>query len=65
MLDAVSFCHFAIDHFLIFFQLIYKNMYLHIGLFGGILSSVAGTGVDICCFAILTILFRISEKVYF
>jgi len=32
------------------------------GFIGGILTSVSGTGVDISSFAVLTILFRISEK---
>ena len=30
---------------------------------GGVLSSVAGSGIDICVFAVLTLLFRVSEKV--
>lgn len=33
------------------------------GFLGGIFSSVAGSGIDICSFATLTLLFRISEKV--
>jgi len=33
------------------------------GFTGGIFSSVAGSGIDICSFATLTLLFRISEKV--
>ena len=32
------------------------------GFIGGIFSAVAGTGVDICSFSILTLLFRVSEK---
>ena len=32
------------------------------GIFGGIFSSIAGSGIDICSFATLTLLFRISEK---
>ena len=32
------------------------------GFFGGIFTSVAGSGVDICSFSILTLLFRVSEK---
>jgi len=32
------------------------------GFFGGIFSSVAGSGIDICAFACLTLLFRVSEK---
>jgi len=33
------------------------------GFIGGIFSSVAGNGVDICCFSVLCLLFRVSEKV--
>lgn len=33
------------------------------GFIGGMFSSVAGSGIDICSFAILTLVFRISEKV--
>jgi len=33
------------------------------GILGGIFSSVAGSGIDICSFALLTLLFRVSEKV--
>merc|ERR1719431_1312662 len=33
------------------------------GFLGGIFSAVAGSGVDICSFSILTLLFRVSEKV--
>jgi uncharacterized membrane protein YfcA len=33
------------------------------GFIGGVFSSVAGSGIDICSFATLTLLFRISEKV--
>lgn len=32
------------------------------GFLGGIFSSIAGSGIDICSFACLTLLFRISEK---
>ena len=32
------------------------------GFIGGIFSSIAGSGIDICCFSSLTLLFRISEK---
>lgn len=32
------------------------------GFLGGIFSAVAGGGVDICSFSILTLLFRVSEK---
>ncbi|CAB4023177.1 hypothetical protein AWC38_SpisGene16694, partial [Paramuricea clavata] len=32
------------------------------GFIGGIFSAVAGSGVDICSFSILTLLFRVSEK---
>jgi uncharacterized membrane protein YfcA len=33
------------------------------GFIGGICSSVAGSGLDICTFATLTLLFRVSEKI--
>ncbi|KHN76209.1 hypothetical protein Tcan_02999 [Toxocara canis] len=33
------------------------------GFIGGILTGIAGSGVDVCSFSILTLLFRISEKV--
>uniref|UniRef100_A0A914Q6W7 Uncharacterized protein n=1 Tax=Panagrolaimus davidi TaxID=227884 RepID=A0A914Q6W7_9BILA len=33
------------------------------GLVGGLCSAFAGSGVDICAFSILTLLFRVSEKV--
>jgi uncharacterized membrane protein YfcA len=32
------------------------------GFLGGILSSVAGSGIDICTFACLTLIFRVTEK---
>ena len=32
------------------------------GVLGGILTSFAGTGLDICCFSVLTLFFRVSEK---
>ncbi|XP_028411824.1 uncharacterized protein LOC114534560 [Dendronephthya gigantea] len=35
---------------------------LFTGFLGGIFSAVAGSGVDICSFSILTLLFRVSEK---
>lgn len=33
------------------------------GFVGGILSAISGSGIDICTFAVLTLLFRVSEKV--
>merc|ERR1719199_673593 len=33
------------------------------GFWGGMFSAVSGSGIDICSFATLTLLFRISEKV--
>jgi len=33
------------------------------GFIGGIFSSVAGSGVDICTFSVLCLLFRVNEKV--
>ena len=35
---------------------------LFTGFIGGIFSAIAGSGVDICSFSILTLLFRITEK---
>jgi uncharacterized membrane protein YfcA len=32
------------------------------GFMGGIFSSISGSGIDICSFAVLTLLFRVSEK---
>lgn len=32
------------------------------GVVGGIFSSIAGSGIDICSFAALTLVFRVSEK---
>ncbi|KAK3232867.1 hypothetical protein CYMTET_56805 [Cymbomonas tetramitiformis] len=32
------------------------------GVCGGIFSSIAGSGIDICSFAVLTLYFRVSEK---
>mmetsp|Transcript_56109 Transcript_56109/g.93514 ORF Transcript_56109/g.93514 Transcript_56109/m.93514 type:complete len:447 (+) Transcript_56109:45-1385(+) len=32
------------------------------GFIGGIFSGIAGSGIDICSFAMLTLLFRVSEK---
>lgn len=34
-----------------------------VGFLGGIFTSFAGSGLDICSFSVLTLLFRISEKV--
>ena len=33
------------------------------GILGGIFTSFAGSGINICCFSILTLFFRLSEKV--
>jgi uncharacterized membrane protein YfcA len=33
------------------------------GMFGGLLTAFTGSGVDICSFSILTLLFRVTEKV--
>lgn len=32
------------------------------GFFGGILSALTGSGVDICSFSVLTLFFRVTEK---
>ena len=34
-----------------------------VGFVGGIFSAITGSGVDICSFSILSLLFRVSEKV--
>lgn len=36
---------------------------ISVGFLGGIFTSVAGSGVDICSFSILSLLFRVSEKI--
>ena len=36
---------------------------LFVGFLGGIFSAIAGSGVDICSFSVLSLLFRVSEKV--
>ena len=33
------------------------------GIVGGIFTGIAGSGIDICSFCVLTLLFRVSEKV--
>jgi uncharacterized membrane protein YfcA len=33
------------------------------GMFGGLLTAFTGSGVDICSFSMLTLLFRVSEKI--
>lgn len=33
------------------------------GFIGGVFSSISGAGIDFCCFSILTLLFRVSEKI--
>jgi len=33
------------------------------GILGGVFSAIAGSGIDICSFSALTLLFRVSEKV--
>lgn len=33
------------------------------GFLGGIFSAMAGSGIDICSFSVLTLLFRVSEKI--
>ena len=33
-----------------------------LGFIGGIFTGLSGTGIDICCFSILTLLFRVTEK---
>ena len=36
---------------------------LFLGVVGGTFSALAGSGVDICSFSVLCLLFRVSEKV--
>ena len=45
------------------FNLWRAGVLLLTGVVGGIFSSFAGSGVDICSFSILTLLFRVSEKI--
>ena len=44
------------------FKLWKMSVLILTGFIGGIFSAVAGSGVDICSFSILTLLFRVSEK---
>ena len=43
----------------------YQSKYIVVltGLIGGIISGLVGTGMDICTFSVLVVLFRICEKV--
>lgn len=40
-----------------------REMLFCFGILGGIFSAMAGSGIDICSFALLTLFFRVSEKV--
>jgi len=40
-----------------------RETLLAFGILGGIFSSMSGSGIDICSFSALTLLFRVSEKV--
>jgi len=33
------------------------------GFLGGVFTAICGSGIDICCFALLTLYFRVSERV--
>mmetsp|Transcript_4388 Transcript_4388/g.9705 ORF Transcript_4388/g.9705 Transcript_4388/m.9705 type:complete len:380 (-) Transcript_4388:271-1410(-) len=33
------------------------------GFLGGVFSAICGSGIDICCFALLTLYFRVTERV--
>ena len=44
------------------FKLWKASSLLLVGFCGGIFTAFSGSGLDICCFAILTLLFRVSEK---
>lgn len=51
------------ESFLSYFTINWKACVLiATGFLGGIFSSISGSGIDICSFAVLTLLFRISEK---
>ena len=41
----------------------YTCLNISLGFIGGMFSALAGSGVDICSFSVLCLLFRISEKV--
>lgn len=40
-----------------------RELLIIFGILGGIFSSMAGSGIDICSFALLTLFFRVTEKV--
>src|SRR6218665_3801348 len=45
------------------FDCIKATIVLIVGFIGGIFTALVGSGLDICMFSILTLLFRVSEKV--
>jgi len=45
------------------FHCIKATIVLIVGFIGGIFTALVGSGLDICMFSILTLLFRVSEKV--
>lgn len=47
----------------LFFGLIVLQKFFPSGFLGGLFTGVAGSGVDICCFCVLTLYFRVSEKI--
>ena len=40
-----------------------KIIWLCTGLFGGVMSGLVGNGIDIICFSVMVLLFRLTEKV--
>jgi uncharacterized membrane protein YfcA len=46
-----------------FFHLQEKLIILSSGFFGGIMTGLVGNGIDIICFSVMVLLFRLSEKV--
>ena len=47
----------------LFLGLIVLQKFFSSGFLGGLFTGVAGSGVDICCFCVLTLYFRVSEKI--
>ncbi len=45
------------------FMLREKSILLFSGLLGGLMSGLVGNGIDIICFSVMILLFRLSEKV--
>src|SRR6218665_141502 len=45
------------------FDCMKATIFLVVGFIGGVFTALVGNGLDICTFSILTLLFRVSEKV--